>query len=74
MVAGIIKKIMREKGIGFIVAKQGRDVFFHFSAVAEVQFEDLVEGQKVEFEADATASPKGPRAKVVRPQSFGAAA
>jgi CspA family cold shock protein len=49
---GSIKKIMRDKGFGFIVPDDGGDeVFFHRSRLApKVNFEDLREGDEVEFQ------------------------
>lgn len=64
MPQGTIKKLVADKGFGFISAAQG-DVFFHCSAVQEVTFEELREGQLVEFEMGQ--GPKGPRAENIRP-------
>lgn len=63
MPTGTIKRLT-DKGFGFI-ASDGDDVFFHLSALVEVQFEDLEEGQTVEYEMGQ--GPKGPRAENVRP-------
>jgi CspA family cold shock protein len=61
---GAIKKIVGEKGFGFIKADDGKDFFFHKSGLAEgVQFDKLLEGDRVTFEV--TSSPKGPRAENV---------
>lgn len=59
---GSIKKIVRDKGFGFIVPDDGSDdVFFHRSKLApKVVFEDLREGDEVEFEV--TKGEKGPQA------------
>jgi CspA family cold shock protein len=59
---GTIKKIVREKGFGFIVPDDGSDdVFFHRSRLgAKVQFEDLREGDEVEFQV--RPGEKGPQA------------
>jgi cold shock protein len=59
---GTIKKIVRDKGFGFIVPDDGsNDVFFHRSRVApKVVFEDLREGEEVEFEV--RPGDKGPQA------------
>jgi CspA family cold shock protein len=58
---GKIKKLVRERGFGFISDSDGRDVFFHQSSLTgEVNFEMLQEDQQVEFEVEKT--PKGPRA------------
>ena len=62
---GTIKKIM-DKGFGFIADTNGQEYFFHRSAVQGTGFEDLHEGQSVEF--DVAQAPKGPRAENVRVQ------
>lgn len=66
MQQGTIKKLVADKGFGFIAGgEQGKDLFFHLSAVKETNFESLFEGQSVEFESEM--GPKGERASVVRP-------
>jgi CspA family cold shock protein len=64
MHTGKIKKLVRERGFGFINDTDGREVFFHQSSLREVTFEALVENEAVEFEVEQ--SPKGPRAINVR--------
>ena len=63
MSQGTIKKLISEKGFGFIEGEQG-ELFFHRSALQEGNFEDLREGQTVEFTEGH--GPKGPRAENVR--------
>lgn len=63
MPQGTIKKLM-DKGFGFIETGAG-DLFFHLSAVEGCAFEDLKEGQEVQFEEGM--GPKGKRAEQVRP-------
>ncbi len=60
MHTGKIKKLVRDRGFGFITDTDGREVFFHQSALTEVQFDGLNEDQAVEFGVEN--SPKGPRA------------
>ncbi|MFA5271294.1 MAG: cold shock domain-containing protein [Candidatus Omnitrophota bacterium] len=60
MHTGKIKKVIQERGFGFISDTDGREVFFHQSGLVDVQFGALKEEQKVEFEIED--SPKGPRA------------
>jgi CspA family cold shock protein len=64
MHTGKIKKLIRERGFGFISDTDGREVFFHRSSVIDVQFDALQEGRDVEF--DVEKSPKGPRAVNVK--------
>src|SRR5436853_2901568 len=61
-VTGTIKRIVRDKGFGFITPDDGSDdVFFHRSRLAgRTQFEDLREGEQVEFQV--RAGEKGPQA------------
>jgi len=58
---GAIKKLITEKGFGFItVDGEEKDLFFHKNELKDVSFEELKEGDRVSFEkAD---SPKGPSA------------
>ena len=70
MPGGKIKKLVQEKGFGFISQAQGEDVFFHHTAVENRGYEDLQVGQDVEFQIDNSPNPKakGPRAKTVSPR------
>jgi CspA family cold shock protein len=64
MHTGKIKKLVRERGFGFISDTDGREVFFHQSSLVEVDFNALSEDQQVEFEVEK--SEKGPRAINIR--------
>ena len=57
---GKIKKLVRDRGFGFISDTDGREVFFHQSSLVETNFAALLEDQQVEFEVEK--SDKGPRA------------
>ncbi len=57
---GKIKRLIRERGFGFITAEDGKEVFFHRSALEGENFDALEEGASVEF--DLEEGPKGPRA------------
>lgn len=63
MPQGTIKKIVTDKGFGFISGDRG-DIFFHLSSVQGKRFEELTEGESVEYETED--SQKGPRAVSVR--------
>ncbi|MBI2826153.1 MAG: cold shock domain-containing protein [Planctomycetia bacterium] len=69
MASGTIKKLVHDKGFGFIQSSDGADVFFHHSSVADRQFDNLTEGQAVEYTVDQGGGPKGkgPRAASVTP-------
>jgi CspA family cold shock protein len=64
MPQGTIKKVIADKGFGFIEGDKG-DLFFHHSEVQGATIEQLQIGQLVEFEEGR--GPKGPRAEKVRP-------
>jgi len=57
---GKVKKLVRDRGFGFISDTDGTEVFFHQSALTDLKFDTLNEDQEVEFEIEK--SPKGPRA------------
>lgn len=60
MTVGIIKRVVRDRGFGFIQAEgASEDVFFHSSAVEQPTFDELTEGQRVEFETEP--DPRQPR-------------
>lgn len=64
MPEGTIKKVIADKGFGFVEGERG-DVFFHHSALVGISIEQLREGQTVEYELGR--GPKGPRAENVKP-------
>ncbi len=57
---GHIARLKKDKGFGFIRTSTGAEFFFHFTALKNIKFEELVEGQEVTFEDEE--GPKGPRA------------
>ncbi len=61
-VTGKIKRLVSEKGFGFVADDSGQEYFFHQSACAS--FASLREGQTVTFQT--AQGPKGPRAENVR--------
>ena len=46
---GKVKWFNAEKGYGFILSEEGKDVFVHFSAIEGEGYKTLDEGQEVEF-------------------------
>ncbi len=65
MTAGTIKKVVSERGFGFIAADDAKEYFFHRDGLdSSLNFDRLVGGERVTFEVEA--SPKGPRATRVR--------
>lgn len=65
MARGTIKRLT-DRGFGFIAIEGGKDLFFHMSSLLDARWEELSNGQAVEF--DVGDSPKGPRAENVRTQ------
>lgn len=58
MDTGIIKKLLN--GFGFISRENGDDLFFHNEDLNGVSFDDLQEGETMQFEVGS--GPKGPKA------------
>ena len=63
MPQGTIKKLIADKGFGFIDGEQG-DLFFHHSALEGTAIEALSVGQAVTY--NNGQGPKGPRAENVK--------
>ncbi len=60
---GKVKWFNAEKGFGFIVSEEGKDVFVHFSAILSDGYKTLNEGEEVTF--DVVDGDRGPLAKNV---------
>ena len=56
MATGTIKKLVSDRGFGFIQEADGKDLFFHRTAVSGGSFDALTEGQSVTYEK--TMDPK----------------
>ncbi|HEY6056411.1 MAG TPA: cold shock domain-containing protein [Candidatus Limnocylindrales bacterium] len=64
MTTGTIKKVVSDRGFGFILAEDGKEYFFHRGGLQpSLDFDRLSGGERVSFEVEA--SPKGPRATQV---------
>jgi len=57
---GTVKMFDKEKGFGFIHGEDGKDYFFHYSAIVMDDFKTAEKGEAVEFETEE--STRGPRA------------
>ena len=64
MPQGTIKKLIADRGFGFIDGERG-DLFFHHSALEGTSIEALRVGQVVTYKEGR--GPKGPRAENVKP-------
>jgi CspA family cold shock protein len=61
MTNGTIKKVVGDRGFGFIAAEDGKEYFFHRGGLeAPLDFDRLSGGEKVSFEIETSL--KGPRA------------
>jgi Cold shock proteins len=62
---GKVKWFNKVKGFGFITTEEGKEIFVHFSGIANEGFRTLKEGQDVIF--DVEDGSKGPQAVNVKP-------
>ncbi len=61
MFKGTVKRVVRDKGFGFLKCDDGREIFFHASGLLHgANFQELKEGQACEFEVEK--GPKGAKA------------
>ena len=64
MATGTIKRVISDRGFGFIVDADGKEYFFHRDGLARsLEFDRLVGGESVTFTVQS--GPKGPRATEV---------
>ena len=61
---GRIKKMVRDRGFGFIRGDDGKEVFFHRSGLNAADYDGLSEGDAVEYVVQE--GPRGARAENVR--------
>ena len=64
MAKGTIRRLLRDRGYGFITTEDGKNIFFHRTALQGLSFDSLKEGQPVEFEIEEET--RGPRAVNIR--------
>jgi CspA family cold shock protein len=61
---GRIKKMVRDRGFGFIRGEDGKEVFFHRSGMAGSDYDSVAEGDAVEYVIQE--GPRGARAEHVK--------
>lgn len=61
---GTVKRLVRDRGFGFLLSTEGQEYFFHSTSLQNANFDTLREGDKVTFEPQANPQ-KGPRAESV---------
>jgi len=60
---GVVDRIFREQGYGFVLTDSGEQVYFHRNALSGLEFEKLEEGRRVGLNIEA--GERGPQATVV---------
>ncbi|HET7141989.1 MAG TPA: cold shock domain-containing protein [Candidatus Limnocylindria bacterium] len=61
MATGTVKRVISDRGFGFILGEDGKEYFFHRDGLSSsVDFDRLVGGESVTFETER--GPKGDRA------------
>ena len=61
---GKIKKMVRDRGFGYIRGEDGKEVFFHRSGMNGSEYDSMEEGQTVEYVIQE--GPRGARAEYVK--------
>ncbi|MDE0886480.1 MAG: cold shock domain-containing protein [Myxococcota bacterium] len=64
-----MKKMVRDRGFGFIRGDDGKEVFFHRSGLNAAEYDGLSEGDLVEYVVQE--GPRGARAENVRGATAG---
>jgi CspA family cold shock protein len=62
LVEGTIKRLIKDRGFGFVSTASGKEVFLHASALPPGEFDTLQEGQFVSFEIQNDPGGRGERA------------
>jgi len=70
MAKGTIRKLITDRGFGFIKTEEETDLFFHRNELQEVDYDSLTEGQQVEFEIGQghDGRPQAVRVRLAQPE------
>ena len=70
MARGTIRRLITDRGFGFIQAADGAELFFHRNELEAVDYNSLTEGQQVEFEIGEgrDGRPQAVKVKVAGPE------
>ena len=61
MTTGTIKKVVADRGFGFIAAEDTKEYFFHRGGLdSSLDFDRLIGGEKVEFEIERVPRARAP--------------
>ena len=69
MPVGKVVRLIRDRGFGFIRQDDGSEVFFHHSSMQPGEFDQLHEGDELEFTIEQDQYGRGSRAANVQPSS-----
>jgi CspA family cold shock protein len=70
MPKGAIKRLISDRGFGFINTEEGKELFFHCIELQGVEFSSLREGQEVEFEvAQGSDGSCAVKVRLVKPKA-----
>lgn len=59
----VVHRLFAERGYGFLITKEGREVYFHMNSLVNVPFENLLLGDTVRFSEEL--GDEGPQASTV---------
>jgi len=70
MAKGTIRRLITDRGFGFIKTEEETDLFFHRNELQEVDYDSLKEGQQVEFEIEQGRGgrPQAVRVRLAQPE------
>jgi len=70
MPKGTIRRLITDRGFGFILTAEGKDLFFHRNQLQGVDYSSLREGQQVEFEVgqDRNGRPQAVSVRLAQPE------
>jgi CspA family cold shock protein len=73
MPKGTIRRLITDRGFGFIGTAEGKDIFFHRNELQGVDYSSLREGQQVEFEVGRghNGRPQAVKVKLAQPKMNG---
>jgi len=70
MAKGTIKRLIADRGFGFIKTEQGEELLFPYEQLEGVDYNSLREGQQVEFEVSQEPSGSGAvKVRLAQPKS-----
>ena len=71
MPKGTIRRLITDRGFGFIQTAEGKDLFFHRSELEGVDYSSLREGQEVEYEVGQgrNGRPEAVRVRLTPPKT-----